>query len=50
MTLASRFTQSLRRHPIITVLVAVVLAYVIFTLVAVLATSTHLSGGYTPAH
>jgi hypothetical protein len=48
--MASRFTQSIRRHPIITMIAAIVLAYVIFTLVAMLATSTHISGGYTPAH
>jgi hypothetical protein len=48
--MASRFTHSIRRHPIITVIAAIVLAYVVFTLVAMLATSTHLGGGYTPAH
>jgi hypothetical protein len=34
----------------ITVIAVILLAYVVLTLVAMLATGTHISGGYTPAH
>ena len=47
--MASRPFQAIVRHPVWTLLVVIVLAFVVVTLLAVFAgTSTH--SGYTPAH
>ena len=48
--MASRFTQSIRRHPVWSAIVVFVLVNLLLLLALVLATTTTQTGGYTPAH